>query len=455
MLNDCSRIIRRRRAIRLLPLCIFFFFFFLPNTQLLVSLAQVAETPLDRLDPIMKCRKIIIVRHAEKDESYGEVNAAPLTSNGLQMARKLASTLADEPVTKIFVSPALRTQQTAEPVQKMLSEHKRSFNTYTNLSSHETRQVQEDIDVVSSKVQPGDDVLIISHSSRIPSLLSALNASADGNIDYGKMWIIIPRGVSFDTKVAWFLPTNASYIGPYLGADNQLKTEELESDISHAQNFKENKYSRGFVTVFGAARIDTNAPENRALYNMIMEFAELWTHNHRDCPIMTGGGPGLMTAANLGAMKAGGPSIAYATYYGSAKSNKDPRTVFQKCDSKEIVTDGVIFSSDAIRESMMILHSAAIVIAPGGVGTAWETFQAFDMAKYNQLTNVPIVLVGNKNTFWTNFYNHLDQMTTRDMLKREDVNKCLTHIEGYSASNLLDMVEKLYRQARELATQRP
>ena len=48
------------------------------------------------------------------------------------------------------------------------------------------------------------------------------------------------------------------------------------------------------------------------------------------------------------------------------------------CTGQPIVSDGLIFSSVAMRESMMVLHSAAVVIAPGGTGTEWETYQIIE-----------------------------------------------------------------------------
>lgn len=81
-----------------------------------------------------------------------------------------------------------------------------------------------------------------------------------------------------------------------------------------------------------------------------------------------------MEAGSRGAYAAG-KSIGYTTYYDPPKEGDnsgrpyggDPKAVYKKYNDKEdIITDGLIFSSIAVREMEMILHSAAIVIGPGG-----------------------------------------------------------------------------------------
>ncbi|MFO6419862.1 LOG family protein [Hylemonella sp. W303a] len=241
---------------------------------------------------------------------------------------------------------------------------------------------------------------------------------------------------------------NASYTGPYKGVDNQLSVADLNRDLQCAQNFKTTKYPGGFVAIYGSSRIGEAsrlpdpvlARQSEALYADVMTFAEAWTRKHgKQYPVMTGAGPGLMEAGNRGALKAGGPSIGYTTYYDPAPRG-DANEVFWKYKGQDLITDGLIFSSVGIREYAMFLHSAAIVIGPGGTGTEWELFQILEMIKSEQLQAVPIYLVGNKDVHWKSFYDRLDDMVRRGTIRTGEVTKHFEHIER--AVDLVPLLEK-------------
>lgn len=241
---------------------------------------------------------------------------------------------------------------------------------------------------------------------------------------------------------------NASYTGPYKGADNKLSVAELSRDLQCAQNFKTSKYPGGFVSIYGSSRIGevsrltdpVLARQSEALYADVMAFADAWTRKHgKQYPVMTGAGPGLMEAGNRGALQAGGPSIGYTTYY-DPPPRGDANKVFWKYKGQDLITDGLIFSSVGIREYAMFLHSAAIVIGPGGTGTEWELFQILEMTKSDQLQPVPIYLVGNKDVHWKSFYDRLDDMIRRGTIRPGEVTKHFEHVER--AVDLVPLLEK-------------
>lgn len=242
--------------------------------------------------------------------------------------------------------------------------------------------------------------------------------------------------------------SNASYTGPYKGVDNNLDSTDLSRDIYCANYFKKNKYPNGFVTIYGSSRINekNSLPEtdaakaNTKIYQETMSFAEKWTATGygKRYPIMTGAGPGIMEAGSRGATQAGGPSIGYTTYY-DPYPRGDAIDAFWKYNGQQITSDGLIFSSVGIREYMMILHSAAIVIAPGGTGTEWETFQILESIKSNQLKKVPIYLVGNKEAHWESFYRRLDDMVRRGTIKKDEVFSHFIHVD--SMNDLFGLLE--------------
>ena len=240
---------------------------------------------------------------------------------------------------------------------------------------------------------------------------------------------------------------NASYTGPYKGEENNLSVTDFTRDLFCAEKFVKEKFPKKFVTIFGSSRISAkNKLEseeanvaNDKLYQQVYNFAHKWTEEYgTNFPIMTGAGPGIMEAGSRGAMDAGGPSIGYTTYYGPSRNDKggDASKAFWDYPTKKrgkrqtIITDGVIFSSVAIRESVMIMHSAAMVFAPGGTGTEWEIYQTIEQIKSNQLKPVPIYIVGSKKIHWQSFYNRLDDMVKRGTIKRHEVEALFVHVDN-------------------------
>ncbi|WP_334178664.1 LOG family protein [Pseudoxanthomonas sp.] len=245
----------------------------------------------------------------------------------------------------------------------------------------------------------------------------------------------------------------AMYVGPYKGEDSRLGPDDMALDIYCANAYRQSRYPNGYVTIYGSSKITESdllmsrfaltssygvgyAAEVEAYkktYDIVRDFARLWTKEHgSEFPIMTGAGPGLMEAGSRGAMEAGGPSIGYTTYYEPAPAGSLlPKTgnaaaAFAKYPEKgqnqiDIITEGLIFSSVSIRETSMILHSAAIVIAPGGTGTEWEIFQIIEMMKSDQLKDVPIYIIGDKERHWKSFEARLDDMICRKTFRSEQV----------------------------------
>jgi predicted Rossmann-fold nucleotide-binding protein len=252
---------------------------------------------------------------------------------------------------------------------------------------------------------------------------------------------------------------NATYTGPYKGVENNLTTDDFTRDLSCANAFISKKYPQKFVTIFGSSRIaeSNNSGDkvvdaaNDKLYQQIYNLSYNWTKMHAEkFPIMTGAGPGIMEAGARGAFKAGGPSIGYTTYYGPSRNGEygDASKAFWKYPSakgkaKTIITDGLIFTSVAIREAVMVMHSAAMVFAPGGTGTEWEIYQTIEQIKSNQLTPVPIYIVGEKKIHWQSFYNRLDDMVKRGTIKRHEVEALFVHVD-----NPEDVVKLLARDLK-------
>lgn len=239
---------------------------------------------------------------------------------------------------------------------------------------------------------------------------------------------------------------NAWYVGPYKGFDNNLSSDDLARDFYCAEQFKALYFPKGYVTVYGSSKIDNDFKEKdpfptdgdsvsdeeviedyKKTYAQVYVFARSWTKAFGPTfPVMTGAGTGLMEAGSRGANDAGGPSIGYTTYYNHLSPTYKPgdtngpsfaKYPFGDPNAKEITSTGLIFSSVSARETSMILHSAAIVIAPGGSGTEWETFQILEMLKSQQLRPVPVYFMG------ASFHWHSLQSRIRSMKERGTLSK--------------------------------
>lgn len=241
----------------------------------------------------------------------------------------------------------------------------------------------------------------------------------------------------------------AWYVGPYEGFDNNLSGYDLARDIYCAEKFKSTLYPKGYVTIYGSSSLKEDMAEvepyqssgrtlsakeieteYKTTYSQVRAFARFWTENYgKTYPIMTGAGPGLMEAGSRGAMEGGGPSVGYTTYYGNPEPGSlDGQTSipafarYKKGAETEVITStGLIFSSVAVRETSMILHSAAIVLAPGGAGSEWEIFQILEMLKSKQLRPVPVYFVG-ADYHWYSLKARIKSMKQRGTVKPEHLN---------------------------------
>jgi len=179
------------------------------------------------------------------------------------------------------------------------------------------------------------------------------------------------------------------------------------------------------VSVFGSARTARGSDE----YNMAESIASaLVTAGYA---VITGGGPGIMEAANKGASQAGGVSVGLGIEL--------PLEV----GLNDYVDVGVEFRYFFVRKTMFVKYSQAFVVLPGGFGTLDELFESVTLVATGKITKFPIVLVG--SSYWGglvawlketvqaagNIYpGELDLITIVD--KPEDVVKAITRAHAAS-----------------------
>lgn len=151
------------------------------------------------------------------------------------------------------------------------------------------------------------------------------------------------------------------------------------------------------VSIFGSARTE---PENK-YFKQAEEIAYKLTKNGYG--IITGGGPGIMEAGNMGAKKGNGKSVGV---------NID--LPFEQTPNLFIDPDKIInFEHFFVRKVMFVKYAQGFIVLPGGFGTLDELFEAITLIQTEKIGKFPIVLVG--SDFWKGLIDWIKEF----MLKQE------------------------------------
>ena len=134
------------------------------------------------------------------------------------------------------------------------------------------------------------------------------------------------------------------------------------------------------VTVFGSARYKEDHPYYELTRKLGQKLAKA------GFTVLTGGGPGLMEAANRGAHEAGGKTYGLNI------------TLPHEQHANPYVTDSVEFNYFFIRKVMLVKYSCAFVIMPGGMGTLDELYEAITLVQCNKIGPFPVLLMNKK--YW-------------------------------------------------------
>ncbi|MBI4830000.1 MAG: TIGR00730 family Rossman fold protein [Candidatus Lindowbacteria bacterium] len=189
--------------------------------------------------------------------------------------------------------------------------------------------------------------------------------------------------------------------------------EHPEELASAARFFLE--FVRGFkvlgalgpcVTVFGSARFSEEHRYYRLARRLGNRLAE------EGFTVMTGGGPGVMEAANRGARDAGGLSIGCNI---ELPSEQKPNRYLDRF---------VEFEHFFVRKVMLVKYSQAFVVMPGGFGTLDEVFETLTLIQTNKIESFPVIAMGSE--FWGEL---------RDFIRKTLV------VEGTITASDLDLIQ--------------
>lgn len=178
------------------------------------------------------------------------------------------------------------------------------------------------------------------------------------------------------------------------------------------------------ITVFGSARFN----EDHEYYQSAREFGK--RISQMGFVTMTGGGPGIMEAANRGAFENGGVSVGCNIQL-PYEQKPNP-----------YMTKWMTFEHFFVRKVLLTKYSYAFIIMPGGFGTMDEFFETLTLVQTKTVTQFPIVLFGKK--YYKDLIEMLEHMVANGSASKEDlslvlvtddVNDAMRHIQTYVRQN--------------------
>lgn len=178
------------------------------------------------------------------------------------------------------------------------------------------------------------------------------------------------------------------------------------------------------ITVFGSARFK----EDHVYYTKARQFGNAIADI--GFTTITGGGPGIMEAANRGAFENGGRSVGCNI---KLPYEQKPNKYIQK---------GLTFEYFFVRKTLLIKYSYAFVIMPGGFGTADEFFETLTLVQTHTIIQFPVILFGVE--YHKELWDYMSKMVTEGtisaddlklVLLTDDVDEAMNHIQTYISGN--------------------
>jgi uncharacterized protein (TIGR00730 family) len=193
------------------------------------------------------------------------------------------------------------------------------------------------------------------------------------------------------------------------------------------------------VTVFGSARFQEDHPYYALARKVGGRLAKM------GFTVMTGGGPGIMEAANRGAREAGGFSVGCNIVLPEE----------QKLNA--YLDRWVTFRHFYVRKVMLVKYSYAFVVMPGGLGTMDELFESAVLIQTRKIESFPVILFS--KDYWRPLVEFLDEMVEVGTIAREDlhlllftdsVDEAMAHIQKHAVEQFGLVRRKLPRRSRIL-----
>lgn len=183
------------------------------------------------------------------------------------------------------------------------------------------------------------------------------------------------------------------------------------------------------ISIFGSARTKESNPYYKDTVDLACKLTK------KGYGIITGGGPGIMEAANRGAKKGGGASVGL---------NID--LPFEQTPNKYIDPDKSIdFNYFFVRKVMFVKYAQAFVIIPGGVGTLDELFETITLIQTEKIQNIPIILYGSE--YWSGLLKWLKEIVLEKehCINKKDLNNFILTDD---LDNVIEIIDNHYKKIK-------
>lgn len=189
------------------------------------------------------------------------------------------------------------------------------------------------------------------------------------------------------------------------------------------------------ITIFGSARTDDRSEYYKKATAVGRAVAEM------GFTVLTGGGPGIMEAANKGAYESGGKSVGCNI---RLPHEQAPNPYMHKW---------VDFRYFFVRKVLLLKYSCAFIVLPGGWGTLDEFFETLTLIQTGIIHNFPIVLIG--TDYYGDLMRYMAFMVSKgtidakdlDLIRfTDDVKEAAMHIEKFVSDNLIvkEKIKKIW-----------
>jgi uncharacterized protein (TIGR00730 family) len=182
----------------------------------------------------------------------------------------------------------------------------------------------------------------------------------------------------------------------YAGTMTRKKMEKI---IKEREKISGEEFDKGYsliekyprsVSILGSARFNENNKYYAHAHSLARRIVKELKY-----AVVTGGGPGIMEAANKGAFEAGGVSLGFAI-----KLPEEQRT-------NKYVTESVEFKYFFSRKTLIFFAAESYVYYPGGYGTLDELFEIMTLIQTKKISRTPVILVGRE--FWAPILSLMEQ----------------------------------------------
>jgi len=216
------------------------------------------------------------------------------------------------------------------------------------------------------------------------------------------------------------------------GQSQTFTTAEMAHETQERMSRITEEFQNGFefvnryplsVTFFGSARFKPEDHYYEKARTLAKKIVEELQHS-----VVTGGGPGIMEAANRGAFEAGGPSLGLTI--------KLP----EEQETNQYVTDHIDFYYFFSRKVCLSFSAKAFILFPGGFGTMDEFFEVLTLVQTQKIKDTPIILYSH------DYWQPLDQFIKKQLLERGTVSEQDTDLYRITEDDeeILELIRKAH-----------